>query len=140
MGTTKAKLTLILIGLVVISLMLTDIGYARIDPKTCVGMWLFDENGDEDAKDSSENGNNGTIFGDFEWVDGKYGKALELDGESAHVEILPNASLDIIDQITIAFWIQPQRVPASGDERIMAKSVGAESQLPGLSQRSSSAV
>lgn len=127
MRTTKAELTLVWISLFVISLTVTGTSYARIDPRNCVGIWLFNEGKDDIAGDVSENKNNGTIVGDFEWVDGKYGKALELDGETAHVEVLPSVSLDITDQITIAFWIQPQRVPASGDERIMAKSVGVDS-------------
>ena len=125
MRTAKVVLALILMSIIVISLMVTDISYAGIDPRTWVGMWLFDEGKDDVAGDVSKNENNGTIVGDFEWVDGKYGKALELDGDTAHVEVPPNVSLDIIDQITIAFWFQSQRVPAAGDERIMAKSVGA---------------
>lgn len=125
MRTAKVGLALIFMSIVGIGLMATGISYAGIDPGTCVGMWLFDEGEDVVAEDASKNNNNGTIAGDFEWVDGKYGKALELDGDTAHVEMLSNVSLDTIEQITIIFWIQPQRVPPAGDERIMAKSVGA---------------
>jgi len=37
------RLTPICISFILISLMLAGIGSARIDPETCVGMWLFDE-------------------------------------------------------------------------------------------------
>jgi hypothetical protein len=113
------------VALCVVSVLVSS-SYAKIDPKTVVGMWLFDEGKDDVARDVSENKNDGTVVGDFEWMDGKYGKALELDGETSHVEVPLSESLNITDQITIAFWIQPQRVPAIGDERIMAKSVGAD--------------
>lgn len=65
------------------------------------GYWKFDEN----ANDSSGNGNDGTIEGDPEWVDGKINGALEFDGDD-YVNCGNGDSLQIQDQITIAFWFQ----------------------------------
>jgi len=77
------KVRYLLIGVVVLCVagMLTTQSYAKIDPKTIVGLWLFDEGSGKIAKDSSGNGNDGTLEGP-KWVDGKFGKALEFDGAS----------------------------------------------------------
>ncbi len=45
-----------------------------------VGEWHFDG----DAKDSSGNGNDGTVYG-ATFVDGKFGKALSFDGMDDYV-------------------------------------------------------
>ena len=45
-----------------------------------VGQWLLDETSGTVAKDTSGNGNDGEIIGKPNWVNGKFGKALELDG------------------------------------------------------------
>jgi len=74
-----------LFSFIVVSLMFVGISYAAIDPSTCVGMWLFDENSGDVATDSSGNGNDGTLEGP-KWVDGKFGKALEFNGVSDYVD------------------------------------------------------
>ncbi len=60
---------------------------AAIDPDNVVGVWLFDEGSGEVATDASENGLDGTLHGNPKWVNGKFGKALELDGSAAYVEV-----------------------------------------------------
>jgi len=77
---------LILACIFVISLVLAGQGLAKIDPETLVGAWLFDENGGDTAKDASGNGNDGTLLKNPEWIDGKFGNALEFDGTNG-VEI-----------------------------------------------------
>ena len=69
------------LAIFVISLMLTSISYAKIDPKAIVAVWLFDEGAGKVAKDSSLNGINGEFMGNPKWVKGKFGKALEFDGD-----------------------------------------------------------
>jgi uncharacterized repeat protein (TIGR01451 family) len=65
-----------------------------------VGEWHFDG----DAKDSSGNGNDGTIYG-ATFVDGKFGKALSFDGVDDYVNtILPYFTGS--DEITISAWIK----------------------------------
>ena len=58
-----ARLSLVCVSLIIISLMLTSISDAKIDPKTIAGIWLFDEGKGDVAKDISNNGNNGKILG-----------------------------------------------------------------------------
>ena len=69
------------LAIFVISLILTGISDAKIDPKAIVSLWLFNEGKGKAAKDSSGHGIDGKLVGDPKWVDGKFGKALEFDGD-----------------------------------------------------------
>jgi len=69
--------------------------------------WKFDETSGATALDSSGNGNNGTLVGDPKWVAGKFGGALEFNGND-YVNCGNGASLQIRDQITITFWFKVQ--------------------------------
>ncbi|MDE0638389.1 MAG: LamG domain-containing protein [Candidatus Poribacteria bacterium] len=77
---------------------------AAIDPETLVGAWLFDEGKGDVAEDLSGSKLDGTLKGAPKWVDGKFGKALELDGSSAYVEI--PAHENPRDAITISIWVK----------------------------------
>lgn len=82
---------------------------AEIDPTTAVGVWLFNETGGDTASDSSENGNDGTLMGDPEWVPGgKFGNALELDGAGDYVSVPDDKTLDteISETFSIVIWVQ----------------------------------
>ena len=76
---------------------------AKIDPETVVGMWLFEEGTGDVAKDTSDAGNDGDIVGPKKWKDGKFGKALEFDGNSVYVQVEPNDSI-ILEELTIVAW------------------------------------
>lgn len=102
----KLRLALVCVSIVVISLMFAGIGHAEIDFKTCVGMWLFDEGEGDIAKDSSGNGNDGTLVKGPEWVDGKFGGALSFDGGDDIVEIKDADNLDLVDAITVTMWLE----------------------------------
>ena len=68
---------------------------AEIDPKTAVGVWLFNETTGDTAHDSSENGNDGILKSEPKWVpDGKFGNALELDGADDYVSVADHETLD----------------------------------------------
>ncbi len=114
MKTTVARLKLLCVSLMVISLMFVGTSTAKIDFETCVGMWLFDEGRGNVAEDSSGTDNNGTIEGGAKWVDGKFGKALSLDGSDDYVEIAHDDSLMVGDKHTIALWFKLDKVPAGG--------------------------
>jgi hypothetical protein len=95
-----------MIALFAVSLLFAVSSEAKIDPKTCVGMWLFDEDEGDIAEDSSEKGNDGTIQ-NADRVDGKFGKALEFDGAASSVEI----TLDVIDlnkDQTFSVWFKTE--------------------------------
>ena len=72
-----------------------------------VGLWNFDEEGGNTAHDSTGNGNDGTLHNmdDNDWVDGRFGKALEFDGVDDYVEITDNDgfSIDTTGKLTIEF-------------------------------------
>jgi len=85
--------------------MLAGISYAKIDPKTAAGIWLFDEGSGSLAKDFSGNGNDGVIKG-AEWVKGKFSNALEFD-EGKFVDCGNGKSLNLEDSdLTIGAWIK----------------------------------
>jgi hypothetical protein len=69
-------------------------------------LWLtFDEGSGNIAYDYSGNGNNGTIYG-ATWVSGKYGKALQFNGNNTYVQVSDSDNLEPAD-ITISMWIYP---------------------------------
>lgn len=86
--------------------MITAQSYAKIDPKTIVGIWLLDEGQGNTIKDSSGNGNNGGLSGP-EWVNGKIGKALEFNGTADFVECTGNKDvLNTTKAMTVTAWIK----------------------------------
>lgn len=78
--------------------------YAKLDPKTCIGMWLFDEGEGEIAADSSGNGNDGTLMNGAEWVEGKFGDGISFDGTDNFVELANQP--DLTDGFTFSAWVQ----------------------------------
>ena len=89
----KVRFTPVCVSLMVISLMVSGISSAKVDFRDCVGMWLFDEDKGDVAKDSSSKGNDGEIIGKAKRVAGKFGSALKFDGVTAAVSI----ELDVMD-------------------------------------------
>jgi hypothetical protein len=88
------KVKCLLIGVAVLfiaGVLITSI-YAKIDPQTCVGAWMFDENNGNLAKDLSGNKNDGTLVNGPKWIDGKFDKALSFDGVDDYIN-LPSATL-----------------------------------------------
>jgi hypothetical protein len=83
-GRNKMKLRCLLIGVIILFAtgILTTQSYAKIDPKTIIASWLFDEGTGNVAKDSSGNGFDGDLHGNVKWVDGKFGKGLEFHGDA----------------------------------------------------------
>ena len=88
----KVRFAPVCVSLMVISLMVAGISYAKIDLETCVGVWLFDEGKGNVASDSCENGSNGKIHGGAKWVNGKLGgKALHCirdDGREDAIHVV----------------------------------------------------
>jgi len=96
--TRFSKISLSLIAILVFAVS----SYAAIDQTTIVGAWLFDEGSGTIAKDSSGSGKDGNIQGGATWVQGKFGKAIELDGLGACVEV---PSIGTFDEVTITEWV-----------------------------------
>jgi hypothetical protein len=81
-------------------------GYARIDPGSIVGLWLLDEDEGDEVRDSSENGHNGiAVDGQLEWVDGKFGSALEVaQGVGARVHVEHHDAFNL-ETFTLMAWV-----------------------------------
>ena len=76
---------------------------AKIDKGNVAGMWLFEEGGGEVALDSSEKGNDGKIAGAVKWVDGKFGRGMEFNGNNTWVEVPYDDSL-ALEELTMVAW------------------------------------
>jgi len=84
----KVRFLLISVVVLFVACVLTVPSYAKIDIKTCVGMWLFNEDKGDTAADSSGNKNDGKIMNGPKLVDGKFGKALEFNGVDNYVQMI----------------------------------------------------
>ncbi len=101
------RLRLMCAVLMVICLVLTMQSSAEIDKGTIVGSWLFEEGKGDIAKDSSGNGYDGELAEGPEWVEGKFGKALEFDGQESRVDCGDVDALDFgTGDFTICLWIK----------------------------------
>ena len=86
--------------------------------------WHFDEGEDTTAYDSSGNDNDGTLTNmdpATDWVDGKYGKALDFDGSDDYVNCGSSNSLNTTEAITIEAWVKKYGWGNSNYPRIMNK-------------------
>jgi hypothetical protein len=103
-GIKMGRLTTIIINLIVISLTLTGISDAKIEPESILGMWLFDEGKGDTAKEAFTKKNDGTLENGPKWVKGKFGTALEFDGVDDHV-LVSNFNLPE-DNWSISSWVK----------------------------------
>jgi len=108
----SARSSLLCIGLVFTSIIIgftaTGISDAKIDPKSAVAIYLFDEGSGKKVKDSTGNGNDGDFVGNPQWVDGKFGKALSFNGQGDYVQIsTPTNISSKVSTFTIGFWVNP---------------------------------
>ena len=120
------KIGLLHIGIIVlffISLFMASSSNA-IELENFVGMWKFDEGRGDTAKDTSANGNDGTLINSPKWVKGKFDDALAFDG-NAFVDMGNHESLQFDGNVTIIFWAKPENV-AAGRQNIVCKSFGGE--------------
>ncbi len=65
----------------------------------------FDEGSGNVAKDLSKYKNDCALKGNPKWIDGKFGKALELDGKTWG-EVPDHSSLDMTTSLTIETWVK----------------------------------
>ena len=61
------------------------------DDPAIVGVWLFEG----DVKDTTDNGNDGKIVGNFKFEDGKFGKAV-VAGGGGSIDVADSKSLQSI--------------------------------------------
>ncbi len=114
------KLIYLVSFVLVLSVALTSTAIAEL-----VGWWRLDEGSGTTALDLSEYGNDGTLQGDPQWVNGKFGKALQFDGVDDWVEIPHADILTVTDEVTVMAWINAERHTGPNNESwqgIVAKS------------------
>ena len=90
---------------------------AKIDPKTAVGIWLFDEGEGRVAHDLSDRGpkGNGKLEKGAKWAKGKFGHGIEFDGKDDYVQIAPSDRYNPknakgIHNFTVTFWMYPRSI------------------------------
>ncbi len=78
----------------------------RITPNgNSVGLWHFDGGVGSKVLDSSGNNNHGALLGGYR-NDGRFGKAIQLDGNNNHIEVPTSVSLNVSRNITLEAWIK----------------------------------
>lgn len=110
MRTTLSVLSLFIIA---------SLSLANVAKDGLVAYWPFDEGTGKAAEDVTGNGHDGKFAGAPKWVDGKFGTALEFDGEEDHVVVSDDAAFAIEENITFMAWFSPGDVLTS--RRLMVK-------------------
>lgn len=130
----RTKLGLLMGMILVISCISVSSNYA-IDRDSIAGMWLFDEEQGNIAKDSSGKGNDGELLGNLEWVEGQIGGGISFPGtQGSFVNVPHNDSLTVA-AFSICAWIKTPS--GSADPRILVKGALANTYSYYLTLRSS---
>jgi hypothetical protein len=98
----KTRDLVVSLAVVCLTFCLHIVAWAQLDPSLVLYFDFEDGQGDT-VEDRSNYGSEGTIQGDAKWVDGKFGKGLELDGTS-FVLVPDRDEFKITDEITLACW------------------------------------
>ena len=118
------KMFCLLFFVFLVTLVFADTTLA-LDP-SLAGWWKLDEGSGLEASDSSGNGNDGTIGGTPNWIAaGKINGALEFNGTDCFINVGNGPSLQIRDEITIAFWIKSSGFGSNGWAAIVSKGDGS---------------
>ncbi len=100
----KRRHFLTIIAITIVIGALVSSGYA-FDPKTIVGVWLLDEGKGTTVGDSSGNGHDGKIAGGTQWINGKFGKALQFVGGDS-VSIPDDPTLEFgVNSFSVVTWV-----------------------------------
>jgi hypothetical protein len=89
----------------------SEVAQLALNSPPPVAEFKFEEGSGTTAKDTSGNGNNGTVNG-ATWVTGKTGKAMQFNGATNYVQIPDSSSLNFVSkEYTISAWINMSSVP-----------------------------
>jgi uncharacterized repeat protein (TIGR01451 family)/PGF-CTERM protein len=100
----------LVIGILIITIFLIGMPGIQAQDDGLVAEWHFDEGSGNVLKDSSGNGNDGTIYG-ATWVEGKFGQALSFDGVNDYVEVPDSPKLSGGgNSLTVEAWVKPESV------------------------------
>ena len=109
------------ISVLVLCLFLTiaNLSLANVAEDGLVAYWPFDEGKGKAAMDVTGNGHDGEFNDDPKWVEGKFGTALEFDGEDDHVIVADDPAFAIAENITLMAWFSPN--DSLNSRRLMSK-------------------
>jgi beta-galactosidase len=93
-----------------------------------VAYFQFEEGDGDELDDSSGLGNNASISGDVEWVEGKYDKGMQFDGESSYAEI-PPGTVGPFEAVTMTAWVKLAKMPSTNSYNITGMTTGPGSGL-----------
>jgi hypothetical protein len=86
------------------------LGLAPVTNAGLVGWWQLDEGAGTTTKDSSGNGNDGTLEGNPTVVDGPFGKALAFANQRVAIPASKSLTADLFKgPFTVTAWINPKR-------------------------------
>jgi len=86
--------------------LIASASFAEFEMEDAIGIWLFEENAGDVAKDLSPNGNDATLNGGPKWVKGKFGQAIEFDGSDDYLSAQDSDSLDAVGEgLTLMAWV-----------------------------------
>ena len=109
MKMTGKKFTACII-FIITGLLCTSYSNGQIDPKSIEGVWFFDEASGDITRDSSGHGYDADLKENPEWVEGKFGHALEFQGGS-YLEIRDsgaNLAFGGSEPFSITAWVKNQ--------------------------------
>ncbi|MFC1716879.1 LamG-like jellyroll fold domain-containing protein [Candidatus Poribacteria bacterium] len=120
---TQLRFGLVFVCLFVTGLIFSGQVSGKIDPATCVGAWLLDDEGIDVEEDASGNDNNGSVKGNPNWTDGKFGQALDCDGIDDSVDFGDNDNLDMgISNFSVVAWVKvAEYTPTGWRDTVVAK-------------------
>ena len=105
--------------------------YAANEPEDSLILYFsFDELDGENTIDHSKYENHGEMVGKPKHVEGKFGKALELNGKDDWVVVPHHEILTVDNSVTVMAWINTERHQGPAGQRwqgIVAKSNGPRS-------------
>jgi hypothetical protein len=105
--------------------LLFGICFEGIAEEDLAGHWPLDDGAGETVKDASGNGNDGTIEGKGNWVNGVLGGALELRAqEKEKVKIPSNATLNATKGLTLCAWVKLISIYDGEDWKLTSTVIG----------------
>lgn len=115
----------LLINMLLCLLVFVNFIHGANEPDESMILYMsFDTIDGKEVKDHSNYGNHGEIKGDPKHVEGKFGKALQLNGQDNWVEIPHHESLTVDKNVTVMVWINAERYTGPNDAQwqgILAK-------------------
>lgn len=111
--------------LALVALVVSFADAANEPEESMVLYFSFDALDGENAIDHSMYENHGELVGDPKLADGKFGKALQFNGESDWVVVPHEEILTVDESVTVMAWINTERHQGPGGQRwqgIVAKS------------------